>query len=100
MGNKFHTIIRRNSVFGWMALATGVLLLLPAAAAQFTNEMNWSAMDFALMGFMVFGAGSAFVIAARQTPQQYWGVIGFVCMAVLFFIWAELAVGVFTNLGN
>ena len=89
-----------NSVFIWIAFATGIALLLPMAAMRFSNEIHWDAMDFALMGILIFGTASAFVIAARLMPKKYWLVLGLVCAALFCFVWAELAVGVFTNLGS
>ncbi len=100
MNNKSHPILMRNSVFIWIALATAALLLLPAAAMHFSNEMKWGAMDFALMGLLIFGSASAFVITARQIPKKYWFILGAACAVLFLFIWAELAVGIFTNLGS
>jgi hypothetical protein len=37
---------------------------------------------------------------SRKMPQKYWGVIGVVFAAAFFYVWAELAVGIFTNLGS
>jgi predicted Kef-type K+ transport protein len=90
----------RNSVFAWIAIATIVVLLIPFAAMQLTSEVQWGIMDFIVMGFIVFVSGTVFVVAARKIPQRYWWVLGGIVAVALFYVWAELAVGIFTSLGN
>jgi predicted Kef-type K+ transport protein len=90
----------RNSVFAWIAIATIVVLLIPFAAMQLTSEVQWGIMDFIVMGFIVFVSGTVFVVAARKISQRYWWVLGGIVAVVLFYVWAELAVGIFTSLGN
>ena len=90
----------QNSVFIWIALAAGAILLVPLIAMQFTTEVNWGLTDFIVMGSLLLGTGSLFVLAARQVaPKRRWLIGGL--FALLFaYVWAELAVGVFTNLGS
>lgn len=90
----------RDGVFAWIAFATGLLLLIPLIAMQFTNEVNWNAADFIVMALLVFGTGSLFVLVARRLPRKHWGAVGVAFAAALFYVWAELAVGIFTNLGS
>lgn len=40
MSTKSIHIIARGSVFGWIGLATGLALLMPFIAMQFTREVN------------------------------------------------------------
>ena len=83
-----------------VALATGVVLLVPLIAMQFTNEVNWDETDFTVMGLFLFCAGSTFVLLSRKVSGKYRMGIGALLVVVLVFVWAELEVGIFTNLGS
>lgn len=92
--------LARRSVFAWIALVACALLLIPLAAMQFTTEVDWDIADFAVMGVLLFVAGSAFVLAARRVSARYRPWAGVLVLAALLYVWAELAVGIFTNLGH
>jgi glucan phosphoethanolaminetransferase (alkaline phosphatase superfamily) len=92
--------ISQNSIFLWIALATGAVLLVPLVAMRFTGNVNWDAADFIVMGCLLFGTGSLFVLTARQAPRRHRVIIGSLFVIVFLYAWAELAVGVFTNLGS
>jgi hypothetical protein len=62
--------ITQNSVFIWIALATGAILLTPLVAMQFTTEVNWDETDFITMGSVLFAIASLFVLAARRAPRR------------------------------
>ena len=100
MIQKVGDLIFQNRVFYWIALATGAILLIPLVAMQFTAEVNWDERDFIVMGSLLFGITSLFVLVARRLPRKYRVLFGGITLAVFLFIWAELAVGVFTNLGS
>lgn len=93
-------MLQRNGIFIWIAAATVVLLLLPVIAMQLSNDVNWSGADFILMGILLFGSASSFVLLARQIPaaKRLW--LALVVAGVFLYCWAELAVGVFFNLGS
>jgi hypothetical protein len=46
-------------------LAVPTLLLIPFIAMRFTNEVNWTALDFITMGFMLLVTGVAIEVALR-----------------------------------
>lgn len=100
MNQKTKDMLFQNSVFMWIALATGAILLIPLIAMQFTTEVSWDETDFIVMGSLLFGSASLFVLAARRVQRKQRVFIGVMFLAAFLYIWAELAVGVFTNLGS
>ena len=100
MKTKSNDIIMQNKVFIWIALATGLILLIPLIAMQFSDEVVWTLLDFATAGALLFGAGLMFVLAARKVDKRYRVAIGIALAAALLYVWAELAVGIFTTWGS
>lgn len=74
----------------------GFLLLIPAVAMQFTNEVNWSAADFKVMGILLLGTGllCELVLRAVKSLKARLIICGGILLA-LFLVCAELAVGIF-----
>lgn len=100
MKKRDNSIIMKKQIFEWIAVATIALLLIPLIAMSFTTEVNWSPLDFILMGILIFGFSSAFVLVARKVSERRRMLVGLLFLAAFMYVWAELAVGVFTNLGN
>ena len=74
------------------------ILSIPLIAMQFTNEVNWSASDFLLMGTLLLGV----VLVIEFILQKVTNIIsriGIVAIVLVLFllIWAELAVGIFNS---
>lgn len=95
MKSKKTDIILNNKIFILIGAATGTVLLVPLIAMQFSNDVDWRLFDFIFMGALLFGAGSAFVLAARRirsTKQRI--IVGLIILAALLLIWTELAVGI------
>ena len=86
-------------LLGWGAAA--LLLLAPLIAMQFTNEVRWDATDFITIGTMLALVGLGIELAVRnlRTPRARLIAIGAVLLAFLW-LWAELAVGLFTDWGS
>jgi hypothetical protein len=99
MNEKKIDIIAQNKIFIWIALVTVFILMIPFTAMQFSNEVVWTLSDFLTAGVLLFGAGSLFVLTARRI-RKYRFVIGVLFLTALLYVWAELAVGIFTNLGS
>ena len=76
--------------------AMSVILLIPFIAMQFTDEVDWSISDFAIMGVLLYGTGLLCELVLRKvkTVQNRILICGAVVLAFLL-IWAELAVGIF-----
>jgi hypothetical protein len=77
-----------------VALATGLLLLIPLTAKLFLADMAWSLGDFVAAGILLFGAGLTFVLIARMGDNTaYRLAVGVAVAAGLLLVWANLAVG-------
>jgi len=100
MNTATNNLVRRNTAFVWIALGTCTVLLVPLVAMQFTAAVNWGIADFIVMGALLFGAGSIFILVARKVPRRHWIAVGVAVGVAFLYVWAELAVGIFTNLGS
>jgi uncharacterized membrane protein YesL len=98
--SKQKDIIKDNKIFGWIALATVAILAIPFSMMQFSANWNWSLTDFVTIGILLFGSCSVFVFVARNTPLKYRNIIVTAFILGILYIWAELAVGIFTNIGS
>jgi hypothetical protein len=73
-----------------------LLLLAPLIFMQFTEEVIWSIMDFVKMGALLLGAVLLTELILRKVQKlQHRILLVFVVLVLFFFIWAELAVGIF-----
>lgn len=95
-----HDVMATNRVFAWLAVATSVLLLIPLVAMQITDSVHWTLGDFVVMGGLLFVTGTGFVLVARRVPHRWRLLLDTLIAAAFAYVWAELAVGVFTNLGS
>ena len=91
-------ITRRLSAW---AIIIAVLLMIPFVAMQFTDEVHWTLLDFVTAASLLFGSALVYELATRNVITiRYRVAVGFVVMATLLYLWAELAVGIFTNWGS
>jgi hypothetical protein len=100
MDAKSNDLLSRNRVFLWNAIGTSFLLLIPFIAMQFTSEVDWTLGDFVAMGVLTFGITSMFVLVARKVQRKNRFAVGVAFALAFLWLWAELAVGVFTNWGS
>jgi hypothetical protein len=78
-------------VWGGAAL----LLLLPLAAMQFTREVDWTLLDFAVMGTMLAMVGGAYELTVRVARSNAYVVAAGVAVGTGFLTtWINLAVGI------
>jgi peptidoglycan/LPS O-acetylase OafA/YrhL len=98
--SKQKDIIYDNKIFGWIALVTVAILMIPFIMMQFSADWNWSSSDFIIIGILLFGAGFLFVQTARIVPRKHRVATAAVFVLGVLYLWAEMAVGIFTNLGS
>ncbi len=81
---------------GLVAAVTAALLLVPAVAMRFTDEVAWGSGDFAAAAVLLFAAGLALrLIATRLRSVAGRAGLGALVLLTLLLAWAELAVGLF-----
>lgn len=93
-----------NSLFksiAAVAVATGVLLLIPLVAMQFTNEVDWTHSDFIFAGILLFGTGLTYKLITRKSGEIVFRVaVGFALFTGFLLIWSNLAVGIIGSENN
>lgn len=88
-----------------VAAATGLLLLIPLGLQSIIGTgvdgqgFNWQPEDFIAMGVLVFVTGLVFEFAMQKFPKQRVAAGAVITLGFLY-VWTELAVGIFTNLGS
>ncbi len=78
-----------------------LVLALPLIAMQFTEEVVWDLVDFAVFGAMLIGACGTYELAARATGNNtYRAAVGVALAAAFILVWINLAVGIIGQEGN
>jgi len=83
------------------ALVTVGVLLIPFIAMQIGDEWSWTISDFLIMGVLVFCAGfliEQVITKIEKTAHKI--MLMFLLVLTFLYVWAELAVGIFTKLGS
>jgi hypothetical protein len=87
-----------------VALVTIIILLIPLIAMQYTTEVDWSVADYIIMGTLLFGTGSAFVILTAYSTNYLYKLAMVIAVGSTFLmIWVNLAVGLIgggAHIGN
>jgi hypothetical protein len=74
------------------------ILLIPAIAMLFTNEVNWSIGDFAIMGMLLLTVALVTEFMLRKiSTKKYRIAIIIVLIGLFLLLWTELAVGLFNS---
>ena len=83
-------------------LTVALLMAIPFIAMQFTDEVNWTLFDFIAAGILLLSAGLMCDFVIRKVNKTTHRIaICAAILALLFLMWAELAVGIFgTPLGG
>jgi preprotein translocase subunit SecG len=84
-----------------ITIGVAFILLIPFLAMQFSDEVDWKPNDFIIMGVLLFLTGLALsLIVKKARSNSIRLALGIAVILAFLYIWAELAVGIFTNLGN
>jgi len=84
-----------------IALATAAILMVPLVAMQFTPEVVWTAGDFLAAGLLLAATGLALTAALRSFRTARSRLLAAALVGLGFlYCWAEMAVGIFTNIGS
>lgn len=80
----------------WVVWGGAALLLLaPLIAMRFTREVDWSPLDFLVMGVLLALVGGAYELAVRIARSHVYVIAFGVAVGTAFLtIWANLAVGI------
>jgi hypothetical protein len=79
-------------ILGWGAAA--LVLAAPLAAMRFTDDVAWSAWDFAFMAALLAAVGLALELAVRRSLDPlYRAAVGVALAAGFLLVWITGAVG-------
>ena len=91
--------IRRQILY--VAVITASLLMIPLLAMLVTDEVNWTLLDFAVMGALLLGTGLTFVFISRKSPGIVYKIaVGIAVLAALLLVWVTIAVGIIGSEDN
>jgi len=86
-------------VFAWSMAAC--LWLAPLLAMQFSDEVNWTGLDFAVFGAMLLSAGGLLELAVRVTDDRtYRAAIAIAVVNAFLLLWVNGAVGIIGSEDN
>jgi hypothetical protein len=91
-------ITQNKRLYGILFTAM-LLLLIPLIAMQFTNEVDWTLVDFLVMGVLLTGTGLMCELVLRNVKKIEHRVLLVAAILFGFFlVWAQLAVGLLSKL--
>ena len=86
----------KNKRLIYFLITIFILLMIPLVSMQFTPEVNWSPMDFLVMGALLLGIVISLEVIFRNVSKPDVRIALVALILVIFLlIWAELAVGIF-----
>ncbi|MGH8856035.1 MAG: hypothetical protein ACREWI_17365 [Telluria sp.] len=96
--NPKHSLVKSIS---YVVAVTAAVLMIPLVAMQFTNEVVWDGADFIAAGLLLALTGLVLTFALRKLRTTKGRLIAAAVIGLGFLVcWAEMAVGIFTNLGS
>lgn len=89
-------IINQNKRLIMLLCGATAILCIPLIAMNFSNEVNWTILDFVVMGGLLFGTGLVLELVQRKVKNQKSRILlGAAVIIMLFLVWTELSVGIF-----
>lgn len=86
-------VIQTLRLIGWTLVA--VLLVTPAIAMRFTDEVLWTGSDFVFAGIILIGAGVSAELAVRASGDWTYRIgAGLAVLATVLLLWINAAVGI------
>jgi len=73
--------------------------MISLIAMQFSSEVSWDETDFIVIGVLLASAVLAYEVASRFMGKHKIAIAAVIILGVVW-LWAELAVGIFTNWGS
>lgn len=74
---------------------TATILLIALLLKLTTGSPEWTGLDFAVAGFMLFGTGLAYILVTRKRKDLTFRLaVGLACLTGLLLFWSNLAVGI------
>ena len=69
----------------------GLLLLIPLVAMRFTNEVNWTLLDFSVAGFLLLSTGLSCELVMRKVKNlKYRIALCAAILATLVLVWGAI----------
>ncbi|HEY0599792.1 hypothetical protein [Brevundimonas sp.] len=85
---------RTLRLMGWGAVA--LVMLTPAVAMRFTEEVNWTTSDFVFAGVLLIGGAALIELVAWRVRNPVIRIsFALLVVAIVALIWIEGAVGIF-----
>ena len=83
----------KNRILIWSLLP----LLIPLIAMVISDEVQWSAFDFLIMGGLLisFALIGNYIYTSFKDQKRTW--LLYILVIVFLLVWAELAVGIFNS---
>lgn len=90
---------QRLRLIGWTLVAG--LLITPAVAMRFTDEVQWTISDFVSAGVILIGAGAIAELAVRASGDWSYRIgAGLAVLASVLLLWITGAVGIIGSENN
>lgn len=80
-------------LMAWLVVIA-LLLCIPLVAMQFTNDVQWSPLDFVFMSVLLFGTTVAYELVASQGKGVYRIAVAIAVLTSFVLIWVNAAVGI------